>query len=95
MFAPGSDGNYYLFNTRRGVAHVMTARAYESYWAAANRASSLEDPTETLRDLIEKGFLPPPFREICRAIGTPQTTAAILRDQSFLSISTRAFSLRR
>jgi len=53
------DGNYYLFNTRRGVAHVMTACAYESYWAAANRASSLEDATETLRDLIEKGFLPP------------------------------------
>jgi len=51
------DGNYYLFNTRRGAAHVMTACAYESYWAAANRASGLEDATETLRDLIDKGFL--------------------------------------
>jgi len=51
------DGNYYLFNTRRGAAHVMTACAYKSYWAAANRASGLEDATETLRDLIDKGFL--------------------------------------
>lgn len=51
------DGNYYLFNTRRGAAHVMTARAYESYWVAANRMSGLEDATETLRDLIDKGFL--------------------------------------
>jgi hypothetical protein len=27
----------------------MTACAYESYWAAANQASGLEDATETLR----------------------------------------------
>jgi uncharacterized protein len=57
LCAQGPDGNYYLFNTRRGAVHVMTACAYETYWAAANGASGLEVATEARRDLIDKGFL--------------------------------------
>lgn len=57
LCARDPGGNYYLFNTRRSAAHVMTASAYEAYWAAANSASGLEGATEALRDLIDKGFL--------------------------------------
>lgn len=57
LCARDPDGNYYLFNTRRGAAHVLAADAYEAYWAAANRASGFQDATETLRELIDKGFL--------------------------------------
>ena len=57
LCAQDTNGNYCLFNTRRGTAHIMTPDAYKAYWAAANGASGLEDAAETLRDLIDKGFL--------------------------------------
>ena len=52
-----AEGNHYLFNTRRGSAHVMSAGAYDDYCAAMNRAAGPEGASETLRDLIDKGFL--------------------------------------
>src|SRR5271165_3301746 len=57
LCAQDTNGNYCLFNTRRGTAHILAAGAYKAYWAAANGASGLADATETLRDLIDKGFL--------------------------------------
>lgn len=57
LCARDPDGNYYMYNTRRGSVHVMTAGAYKTYWAAANRASGLEESGETVRDLADKGFL--------------------------------------
>ncbi len=57
LCAQDANGNYCLFNTRRGTAHILAAGAYKAYWAAANGASSLADASETLRELIDKGFL--------------------------------------
>lgn len=50
-------GRYYLFNTRRGAAHLMESHAYQSYWASANGAAPLEDAAEMVRQLIDGGFL--------------------------------------
>ena len=57
LCARDADGNYYLFNSRRGAAHVMTARAYEAFWKAANGAGDLDGAGKTRRDLLDKGFL--------------------------------------
>ena len=57
LCAQDTNGNYCLFNTRRGTAHILAPDAYRAYWAAANGASGLADATATLRDLIDKGFL--------------------------------------
>ncbi len=57
LCAHDPEGNYYLFNTRRGAVHVMPAGIYRSYWAAVNGASAFEGAAEILRELIDKGFL--------------------------------------
>ncbi len=57
LYAQDPSGDYYLFNTRRGAAHVMTACAYAGYWAAVNGASDIREARTTQRELIDKGFL--------------------------------------
>ncbi len=57
LCARDQEGNYYLFNTRHGTAHIMSAGAYERYWAAARSAANFKSSFDHLRELVEKGFL--------------------------------------
>ncbi len=57
LCAQDRDGTYYLFNTRRGAAHVLSADAYRTYSAAAAGRSAFEGAEDVLRELVNKGFL--------------------------------------
>lgn len=57
LCARDAEGNYYLFNTRRGAAHIMVADTYQRYWASVNGTSPIKGALELVHELADKGFL--------------------------------------